>query len=192
MARRLADLAKSAFFVHFPGVVMHFSDMGPWFALQVVPKHEKSVDSILEYRGYNHFLPTYRARRRWSDRVRFVEQPLFPGYVFCKSQRNLMEVIRSSPGIIRIVAFGGKPLPVPDKEIEALQQIVCGKREYSAFPYLSVGQKVQVISGPLTGISGTITQFKNRDRLVISLDVIMKSVSVEIDQSEVALAQAAA
>lgn len=103
-----------------------------------------------------------------------------------------MEVIRSSPGIIRIVAFGGKPLQVPDKEIEALQQIVCGKREYRAFPYLNVGQKVQVISGPLTGISGTIMQFKNRDRLVISLDVIMNSVSVEIDQSEVALAQAAA
>ena len=103
-----------------------------------------------------------------------------------------MEVVRSSPGIIRIVAFGGKPLPVPDKEIEALQQIVCGKREYSAFPYLNVGQKVQVISGPLIGISGTIMQFKSRDRLVISLDVIMKSVSVEIDQSEVAPSQAAA
>ena len=103
-----------------------------------------------------------------------------------------MEIIRSSPGIIRIVAFGGRPHPVPDKEIEALQQIVRGKREYSAFPYLNVGQKVRVISGPLTGISGTIRQFKNHDRLVISLDVIMKSVSVEIDQSEVDLLQAAA
>jgi transcription antitermination factor NusG len=96
-----------------------------------------------------------------------------------------MEIIRGSPGIIRIVAFGGRPHPVPDQEIEALQQIVRGKREYSASSYLSVGQKVQVISGPLTGISGIITQFKNRDRLVISLDVIMKSVSVEIDESEV-------
>ena len=171
---------------------MLFSDTGPWFALQVVPKHEKSVDNILEYRGYNHFLPTYRVRRRWSDRIRLVEQPLFPGYVFCKSQSNLMEVIRASPGIIRIVAFGGKPHPVPDREIEALQQIVRGKREYSAFPYLSTGQKVQVIAGPLTGIVGIITEFKNRDRLVISLDVIMKSVSVEIDQWEVALVQAAA
>ena len=171
---------------------MLFRDAGPWFALQVVPRHEKSVDKILEYRGYTHFLPTHRVRRRWSDRVRVVEEPLFPGYVFCRSQRNLMEIIRSSPGIIRIVAFGGRPHPISDKEIEALQQIVRGTREYSAVPYLSVGQKVQVISGPLTGISGTITQFKNRDRLVISLEVIMKSVSVEIDQSEVALVQAAA
>ena len=171
---------------------MLFSDMGPWFALQVVPKHEKSVDRILECKGYDHFLPTYYVRRKWSDRVKVVEEPLFPGYVFCKSQKNLMEIIRGFPGIIRIVAFGGKPHPVPDKEIEALQQIVRGKREYSAFPYLNAGQKVQVMSGPLAGISGTIMQFKNRDRLVISLDVIMKSVSVEIDQSEVALLQAAA
>lgn len=195
MGRRLVAPARAQFFGVFLaefGVAMLFSDAGPWFALQVVPRHEKSVDNILEYRGYNHFLPTYQVRRRWSDRVRLVEQPLFPGYVFCKSQSNLMEVIRGSPGIIGLVAFGGKPHPVPDKEIEALQQIVRGKREYSAFPYLSVGQKVQVISGPLTGISGTIMQFKNRDRLVISLDVIMKSVSVEIDQSEVALLQAAA
>lgn len=171
---------------------MLFSEMGPWFALQVVPKHEKSVNKILEYKGYDHFLPTYHVRRKWSDRIRVVEEPLFPGYVFCRAQRNLMEIVRSSPGIIRIVGFGGRPHPVPDKEIEALQQIVCGKREYSAVSYLSVGQKVQVISGPLTGITGIITQFKNRDRLVISLDVIMKSVSVEIDQSEVVLFQAAA
>lgn len=104
----------------------------------------------------------------------------------------MMEIIRGSAGIICVVAFGGRPHPVPDKEIEALQQIVRGNREYSAFPYLNVGQKVQVISGPLTGVSGTVTQFKNRDRLVISLEVIMKSVSVEIDKSEVALVQAAA
>ncbi len=171
---------------------MLFFDMGPWFALQVVPRHEKSVDKMLEYKGYTHFLPTHQVRRRWSDRVSVVEEPLFPGYVFCRSQSNLMEIIRGSFGIIRIVAFGGRPHPVPDKEIEALQQIVRGKREYSAFPYLNVGQKVRVISGPLTGVSGTIMQFKNRDRLVISLEVIMKSVSVEIDQSEVALVQAAA
>ena len=171
---------------------MLFSDVGPWFALQVMPRHEKSVDKFLEYKGYDHFLPTYCVRRRWSDRVRVVEEPLFPGYVFCRGQRDLMEVIRSSPGVIRIVAFGGRPHPVPDKEIEALQQIVRGKREYSASSYLNVGQKVQVISGPLTGIIGIITHFKNHDRLVISLDVIMKSVSVEIDQSEVASFQGAA
>jgi transcription antitermination factor NusG len=171
---------------------MFFSDMGPWLALQVVPRHEKSVDRILEHKGCDHFLPTYSVRRRWSDRVKIVTEPLFPGYVFCRSQRNLMAIIRSFPGIVRIVAFGGIPHPIPDKEIEALQQIVRGKREYGAIPYLSVGQKVQVMSGPLTGIIGIITQFKNHDRLVISLDAIMKSVSVKIDQLEVAPVQAAA
>jgi transcription antitermination factor NusG len=171
---------------------MLFSDGGSWFALQVVPRHEKSVGKLLEFKGYDHFLPTYCVRRRWSDRVRIIEEPLFPGYVFCRSHRSLMEIIRNSPGVIRIVAFGGKPHPVPDKEIEALQQIIQGKREYSASSYLNVGQKVQVISGPLTGITGIITHFKNHARLVISLDVIMKSVSVEIDPLEVALVEAAA
>jgi transcription antitermination factor NusG len=84
------------------------------------------------------------------------------------------------------VAFGGIPHPIPDKEIEALQQIVRGKQKYGVVPYLSMEQKVQVISGPLAGIVGIITQFKNHDRLVISLDAIMKSVSVEIDQLDVA------
>lgn len=101
-----------------------------------------------------------------------------------------MEIIRGSPGIIRMVTFGGRPQPVPDREIEALQQIVRGKREYSAVPYFGVGQRIQVISGPLAGINGIITRFKKRNRLVISLDVIIQSVSVEIDESEVALIQA--
>ncbi len=171
---------------------MVFSGMGSWFALQVVPRHEKSVDRILEHKGCDHFLPICSVRRKWSDRVKIVAEPLFPGYVFCRSQRNLMPIIRGVPGIMRIVAFGGIPHPIPDKEIEALQQIVHSQREYSSIPYLNIGQKVQVISGPLAGISGIITQFKNRDRLVISLDVIMKSVSVELGQLEVALVQAAA
>jgi transcription antitermination factor NusG len=171
---------------------MLFSDMGPWFAIQVMPRHEKSVDRILEHKGCDHFLPTYRVSRKWSDRIKTVVEPLFPGYVFCRSQSNLMAIIRGLPGIICIVAFGGIPHPIPDKEIEALQQIVRGKQKYGVVPYLSVGQKVQVISGPLIGIIGIITQFKNHDRLVISLDAIMKSVSVEIDQLDVALFQAAA
>jgi transcription antitermination factor NusG len=162
------------------------SEMGSWVALQVVPRHEKSVDRILGYKGCDHFLPTYSVRRKWSDRVKTVVEPLFPGYVFCRSQRNLSALIRGFPGIICIVAFGGIPHPIPDKEIEALQQIVRGKQKYGVVPYLSRGQKVQVISGPLAGIFGIITQFKNHDRLVISLDVILKSVSVEIDQLDVA------
>lgn len=97
-----------------------------------------------------------------------------------------MEAVRSTPGIIRIVCFGGKPHPVPDEDIEALRCVTGLAREIDPHPYLNAGQKVQVVSGPMAGVSGVIVQFKKRNRLVLSVDVIMKSVSVEIDDSEVA------
>jgi transcription antitermination factor NusG len=165
---------------------MLFPNSGPWFALQVVPQHEKKVSMLLEYGGYSHYFPIRRVRRRWSDRIKLLEQPLFPGYVFCRSQQSLMEVVRSTPSIIRIVCFAGKPHPVSDEEIEALRCLTALGRKIDPHPYLGVGQKVQVVSGPMAGVSGIIVQFKKRNRLVISVDVIMKSVSVEIDDSEVA------
>ena len=171
---------------------MPFCDTKHWFALQVVPRHEKAVDTILGHNGCEHLLPTCKIRRRWSDRVKTVEEPLFPGYVFCRSQRSLIEMARSVPGIIRIVSFGGKPHPVPDEEIDALKRIGCVENDVRPFPYLNVGQKVQVITGPLLGITGIITEFKKRCWLVMSVDFIMKSVSVEIERSEVALVNCAA
>ena len=157
-----------------------------WFVLQVIPRHEGKVAKILELRGYAHFLPTYRTRRKWTDRVKVIEQPLFPGYVFCERHASLMEVVHRTPGIIRLVSFGGKPGVVAEEEISALKRIIDSDRDVCSFPFLSTGQKVEVIAGPLMGVSGIITQFKNRDRLVLSVELIMKSISVEIDRSEVA------
>ena len=97
----------------------------------------------------------------------------------------MMEMIRNFPAIIRIVSFGGKPSPVDDGEIAVLQQVVNSKRDANRFPYMTAGLKVKVISGPLGGITGVITQVKKRDRLVVSVDVIMNSVCVDIDRSEV-------
>ncbi len=162
-------------------------DENSWLALQVIPRHEHNVDRILDIRGHEHFLPLCKVRRKWSDRTKVSELPLFPGYVFCKIRKSLMEVVRSIPGTIRIVSFGGKPYPVADEDITALQHMVQSDREVAPVPYLHVGRKVKVVSGPLAGITGIITQLRKRDRLIMSLDFIMKSISVEIDRSEVAL-----
>jgi len=157
-----------------------------WFALQVTPKHEQKVDAMLAWKGHGHFLPSAPVSRQWSDRVKVVQQPLFPGYVFCRTQKSvLMGLTRNTPGIIRVVSFGGKPQPVADEEIVSLQRIIQTERDVCSFPYTTVGQKVQIIAGPLAGITGIITELKRRHRLVISVDIIMKSISVEIDQSEV-------
>lgn len=162
-------------------------DGNSWLALQVMPRHENTVDRILGMRDCEHFLPIREVKRRWSDRVKAIGQPLFPGYVFCKIQHSLMEVVRGIPGAIRIVSFGGKPYPVADEEIEAIQRLIQSDRDVSPVAYLRIGEKVKVIAGTLIGVTGMITQLKKRDRLIMSLDFIMKSVSVEIDRSEVAL-----
>lgn len=99
-----------------------------------------------------------------------------------------MEVVRNTPGIIRIVGCGGKPHPVPDHEIDALQRVAQLEREVDVFPYLNVGEQAKVIAGPLSGITGIVTQFRKRSRLIISVNLIMQSVSVEVDESELAVA----
>jgi transcription antitermination factor NusG len=164
---------------------MVLCDSNSWFALRIIPRHEKKVETVLEYMGYVHFLPRCQTRRKWSDRIRYTDQPLFPGYIFCKGKAGFMDMVRSVSGIVYVVNFGGKPYPIPTQEIEALRCIDANTRAVCPAAYLKVGEKVQVISGPLEGIKGIITNFRNRARLVISLDCIMKSISVEIDRAEV-------
>jgi len=156
----------------------------PWFALQVTPRHEKRVETILQHKNYGHFLPMCRTRRNWSDRIKTIEQPLFPGYVFVRCPLSSVGKVRGTPGIIRIVSFGGKPCPVPDAQIRALQRVIDSNRGLTSFPYLAAGQKVQIVAGPLSGITGIIIQLKNRHRLIVAVDLIMRSVSVEIDELE--------
>lgn len=156
-----------------------------WFAVQVTPRHEKKVDIIFGVRSYEHFLPLYLARRKWSDRVKIIEEPLFPGYVFVKTRRSLVGSLLALPGVIRIVSFSGMPCPIPEEEIKALQLIYQSKRDVCSFPYLNTGQKVRIISGPLCGVTGIITKWKKRDRLIITLEAIVKSISIEVDGLEV-------
>jgi transcription antitermination factor NusG len=156
-----------------------------WFAVQVTPRHEKKIDVILGLRFHEHFLPTYQTKRKWSDRVKVIEAPLFPGYVFVRITRSLVGAVLALPGVIRIVNVGGKPCPVPEEEIEALQLVCRAKRNVCAFSHLNTGQKVRVTAGPLCGVTGIIMNWKKRDRLIINVELIMKSVSVEVDRSEV-------
>jgi transcription antitermination factor NusG len=157
-----------------------------WFAVQVTPRHEKTVDAILQQQNYGHFLPMCRTRRKWSDRVKVIEQPLFPGYVFVRTQSCSVGKIHHMPGFIRIVSFGGRPCSVPDIQIEALQRIIDSERDICPIPYIAVGQKVQIVTGPLSGLTGIISRIKNRGKLIVSVDLIMRSIVVEIDGEEVA------
>lgn len=159
---------------------------GSWFALQVRPRAEKFVASMLRYNGYEEFLPTYRARHRWSDRVKDVTRPLFPGYLFVRFSAPAGCLVVTTPGIIRIVGCGGRPVAVADEEITALQSLVRAGVAVEPCTFIQTGQRVRIMTGPLSGTSGVVQRIKNSIRLVISVDLLQRSVAAEVDVAWVA------
>jgi transcription antitermination factor NusG len=155
----------------------------PWYALKVRPRYEKKVASTLLSKGYEGFLPLYRHRSRWSDRIREVQLPLFPGYLFCRFDVNRRLPILVTPGVMHVVGIGKVPHPVDDNEIAALQSVVISGLQAEPRSYLNVGQKVRVEIGPLAGVEGILTALKSSRRLVISVSLLQRSVSVEIEES---------
>jgi transcription antitermination factor NusG len=158
----------------------------PWFALQVRARYESIVSTLLEGKGYVRFLPMYHCRRRWSDRVKEVEAPLFPGYLFCKCNPQDRLPILTTFGVISIVGIAGNPSPVDDGEIDALRLLVSSRLPRQPWPYLQVGQRVEIQSGPLLGLRGILVEFKGRNRLAVSVTMLQRSVAVEIDDLSVA------
>jgi len=157
-----------------------------WFAVHVLANHEFSVALMLCHKGYDNFVPTYSVRRLWSDRTKRLERPLFPGYVFCRTEYGKIGLIVTTPGVRQIVSCGGKPCIVPEAEINVLKQVIASKTNISPYPYLKLGQRVEIKEGPLAGITGIVMQIKNRRHLIVSVDVVMKSVMIDMDLINVA------
>jgi transcription antitermination factor NusG len=163
------------------------AESNAWFVVQVAPQHEHKVATVLSYKGQEHFLPTVTLERRWSDRIKHIQVPLFPGYVFCKTRRSDVGAVLHTPGVRRVICFGGRPQSVPNDEIEALQRVsLCG-RAITPTPYPIVGQKVRIASGPLMGVSGLVVRMKNQHRLIVSVELIMRSVFVEVGFCEIGM-----
>jgi transcription antitermination factor NusG len=154
---------------------------GLWYALRVKPRSEKVVHTHLESKGYETFLPTYVSRNRWSDRVKSVTLPLFPGYTFCRFDVNSRLPILVTPGVQFIVGVGRTPLAVDDDEIQTLRHAVNSGQPLRPWPYVKVGERVEIERGPLQGLSGIILRIKNVDRLIVSVSLLMRSVAVEMD-----------
>src|ERR1700733_6519451 len=114
-----------------------------WCAVQVMPNHETRIATMLSCRGYEHFMPTYSTRRKWSDRFKVLELPLFPGYVFCRVQKESASGVFKMPGVCRIVSFGGKICHIDDLEIATLKQVVKSGRDFAPTSYWKAGDKVQ-------------------------------------------------
>jgi transcription antitermination factor NusG len=155
-----------------------------WYALYTSPRHEKKVAGQIEQRGISCFLPRYRSVRRWKDRQKELELPLFPGYVFVQTAlQNKLRVLQI-PGAVRLVTFGGKPAALADADIETLRNRLSNSGRVEPHPYLRTGRRVRVRSGPMRGLEGIIQRRKDRCRVVFSIDLIMRSVVVEVDEAD--------
>ncbi|HKX27289.1 MAG TPA: UpxY family transcription antiterminator [Blastocatellia bacterium] len=155
----------------------------PWFALQTRPRSEKKIDDLLRQKGYECFTPTYRQKRKWSDRTVEVGLPLFPRYVFCRFGSSAIGKAISTPGVIKIVRFGDKPAEITPEEIEALQLLAQSHYTREPWNYLPDGTPVIVETGPLTGIRGIVRHDGNQQRLIISVTLLQRSVAIELDES---------
>lgn len=161
-------------------------DSYPWYALQVRPRYEKTVASTLLSKGYEGFLPLYRHRSRWSDRVKEVLLPLFPGYLFCRLDINKRLPVLVTPGVIKVVGIAKAAYPVDEAEIKAIQSIVVSSLQIEPISYLNIGTRVRIELGPLTGMEGILTGKKGKRKLVVSVNLLLRSIAVEIDESWVA------
>ena len=154
-----------------------------WYALYTCPRHEKCVAEQIGRRSISCFLPLYRSVRRWKDRRKELELALFPGYVFVRmALENKLQVLEL-PGAVRLVSFNGKPAAVPADEIETLQTRLSGAK-IEPHPYLRTGRRVRVRSGAMEGLEGIVVRRKDRCRVVFSIDLIMRSVAVEVDEAD--------
>ena len=162
----------------------------PWFALQIRMRHESGIGDHLTGKGYEWFLPLYKAQRRWSDRLKEVESPLFPGYLFCRFNPQDRLPILKTPGVIQIVGYNHIPVPVDEQEIEAIRRLVASGVPNFPCAYLEVGTKLRIESGALRGLEGILTEIKGKRRLVLSITLLQRSVAVEIDSDAVSVVQA--
>jgi transcription antitermination factor NusG len=162
-----------------------------WYALTVKHQHEVAARSALEFRGFEALAPTYRARRRWADRVKQIDLPLFAGYVFCRFAFAERVRVIEVPGVARVVEFGGSPAEISEAEIAVIRIAMASKLAVRPWPYLKPGDRVRVQHGPLRGIEGTLLREEpDRLQLVIGIEMLQRSLAVEVEADMVTPVQA--
>jgi transcription antitermination factor NusG len=169
-----------------PNANLDMTGVFPWFALQVRTRQEASVAQQLNGQGYERFLPLYKLRKRWSDRIKEVNAPLFPGYLFCRFNPQDRLPILKTPGVIQIVGFNNGPTAVDEGEIRSIQTLVTAGVPHQPWPFLAAGDRVRIESGPLLGLEGILVDVKRSHRLVLSVTLLQRSVAVEIDSALIA------
>jgi transcription antitermination factor NusG len=156
-----------------------------WYAAYISPRHEKKVFDHLQRRRVESFLPLYEAVHRWKDRRARVELPLFPGYIFVKIPLAARLRVLEVPSVVRLVAFNGQPAALPEQEIDLLRRGLAADVKAGPHPYLRIGRRVRVTRGAMAGMEGILKRRKDCFRLVISMELIQRSIAVEVDAADV-------
>ena len=156
-----------------------------WYAGYTAARHEKCVAKHLEQRGVEHFLPLYQTVHRWNNGRHRVQLPLFPGYLFVRiALRDRLRVLEV-PGFVRLVGFGGLPSPLPEIDICKMRDALKTGVLAEPYPYLTEGTRVEIRNGLLQGMTGIMLRRQNKYRIVISVDLIMRSMAVEVEAGDV-------
>lgn len=158
------------------------ADGFPWFAVRVRSNQEHNVALHLRGRGLEEFTPSYKLESRWSDRIKLIDKPLFPGYVFCRFNPDDRLPVLSAPGVVGLVGVGKVPLPVAADEIGRVRAMVQSGLPVAPWPHLRAGDTVLIEQGPLSGIEGILVRSKGKFRIVVSLNLVQRSISAEIDR----------
>jgi len=155
-----------------------------WYALYTRANHERRVSLELGDRGVHHYLPCYESVRRWKDRRKLLKLPLFPGYVFVQIQlKDRLRALQAA-GAVRLVGFNGGPTALPDDEIAALREILGSGNKAEPFPYKSIGKRFCILRGPFAGLEGKLLRHRKKWRVVLSIDLIQRSVLVDMDAAD--------
>ena len=153
-----------------------------WYAIRVKSRCEKVVSMMARNKGFEEFLPLYQSPRRWSDRVKSIDMPLFPGYVFCRVDPQRRLPLLTIPGVLHFVGIGRIPIAIEENEILAIQAAVQSGLSVEPWDFVEAGQKVRLEEGPLTGVEGIFLGMSKQQRLIVSVSLLKRSVAVTIDR----------
>jgi len=156
-----------------------------WYAVYTIVRHEKTVNSSLVEKDIESYLPLKKTISRWKDRKKKVYFPLFPGYVFVNIDISHKLSVLKIPGVVHILGISGNPTPIPYEQIESIKTLLESDLSFVDYPYLVEGNEVIVVNGILQGVRGRVVERRGEHKLILSVDLIKRSVSLELDINDV-------
>ena len=156
-----------------------------WYAIAVKPQAERAVQAALAHKSYETYFPLVLSERRWSDRIKRTESALIPGYIFCRFDSAERLPIMTTPGVREIVGFGRQAAPVSESELLALRQVIESGLKVENCDFLRRGDRVEVTGGPMQGLCGLLLEVRGQVRVVVSVELLQRSVSVEMDRARI-------